>query len=256
MKTFFFSKIGLVFGLVLILMFTSCQSDEFSETSVLEEDPEMAEDAEESDPTLRVNNSLIFPTTARPFGKSNEDWAIEFGKAVVSLDCEAIFKSQMLKLSDKVIAPFGSLESSNDEYTITRDQNIFLSPAFFFNDYPCPAEFDWEPAEGQSLEDFLKESAKEIMGGLEIKEITIDGNKIEDTDGYRLSTDLFHFTGNPELKECFDPCITGESQPAVIDGYFMMLKKLKVGKHTIVVKGEIPSEGFSFDWNLVLNVTK
>lgn len=256
MKIYFSPKIGLAFGLVSMLLFTSCQTDDFSEKYVVEVNPEMTEDAEESDPTLRVNNSLIFPTTAQPFGKSNEDWAIEFGKAVVALDCERVFKSQMLKLSEKVIAPFGSLESSNDEYTITKDQYVLLSPAFFFNDYPCPAEYEWEPAEGQSLVDFLKESAKEVMDAFEIIEVTIDGNEIEDTDRYRLSTDLFYFTGNLELKDCFDACITGEPQPALIDGYFMMLKKLKVGKHTIFVRGEIPSQEYSFDWNLVLNVTK
>lgn len=64
MKIYFSLKIGLAFGLVLFLLFTSFQTDDFSENSVVEVDPEMTEDAEESGPTLRVNNSLIFPTTA------------------------------------------------------------------------------------------------------------------------------------------------------------------------------------------------
>lgn len=46
MKNHFFLKIGLAFGLVSVLMFTSCQTDEFSEPSVLEEEPELTANAE------------------------------------------------------------------------------------------------------------------------------------------------------------------------------------------------------------------
>jgi len=255
MKTYFSFKIGLASVLVLMLLFTSCQPEEFSLTSVVEEDPAITKEAEASDPTLRINNSLLFPTTARLFGKCTEDWAIEFGKASMVLDCETAFQSQLLDLGNNVIAPYGILGSAVEEYTITKDQYVFLSPALILNDYPCPSEFEFEPADGQSLEDFLKETGKEFLDVLEITKVIINGNEIEDVNKYRLSSDLFYFTGNPDLATCFDPCITGESQPGIVDGYFMMLKKLKVGKHTITVKGEIPSEEYSFEWTIVLNVT-
>ncbi len=255
MKTYFSSKIGLAFGLVLMLMFTSCQSDEYIETSVVEEHPEMTEEGEESDPTLRLNNSLIFPTTARLFGKSSEEWAIELGKASVDFNCDNVLKPQMLSLSDKVIAPYGGLDDSTDEYTITKDQFVLISPAFFLNNYPCPAEFDWEPAQGQSLEDFLKEYAEEIINTIETVEVIFDGIAIQEVSKYRISTDLFYFIGNPALVECYDPCITGEPQPGLVDGYFMMFKKMKTGKHTIVLRGDIPSEEFTYESTIVLNVT-
>ncbi|REG82277.1 hypothetical protein C8N25_12223 [Algoriphagus antarcticus] len=118
----------------------------------------------------------------------------------------------MLTLSDKVMAPFSlSLENTSEEHTINKDQYVLLSPSAVLNDYPCPAEFEFEPAEGQSLEDFLKETATEYIDPFEKIEVYIDGIEIYELMKYRLSTDLFYFTGNPDLAECFDPCVTGAS---------------------------------------------
>lgn len=256
MKTYFSLKIGLTIGLVSVLMFTSCQNDEISEASLLVEEKvqEMTEEPEESDPTLRINTSVLFPTTAKLFGNSNEDWAIQLGKGSVALDCENALQPQLLRLTDKVVAPYGSLDKASVEYTITKDEFVFLSPAFFFNNYPCPAEYEWEPAEGQSLEEFLKEFAKEIIDAVETLEVYFDGIKVEEMNEYRLNTDLFYFTGNPELKECYDACIQGVPQPGLIDGYFMMFKKMKFGKHDIVIKGEVPSIDLVFEIKIILNV--
>lgn len=257
MKTYFSFQNVFAFGLVLMLLFTSCQTDEFTEPAVVIEEPTTTETVEETDPTLRINNSLVFPKTANMFGKSTAGWAIEFGKKVYSLNCETIFIEQMLNLGGKVVAPFGSsIGNSAVEYTITQDQHVLLSPAFFFNNYPCPAEYEWEPEEGQSLESFLRDYAKGIIDPIEKVEVFIDGTEIEDPMAYRLSTDLFYFKGNPALVECYDVCVTGEPQPGLIDGYFMMLKKLKVGRHEVLVRGEIPSQDFVYELNLVLTVVK
>ncbi|CAN5543888.1 hypothetical protein BH23BAC1_BH23BAC1_45890 [soil metagenome] len=254
MKKYFFLQIGLALGLVSGIMFSSCQTDEFSETAVLKEEPELTEDAEASDPTLRINNQVIFPVTAKLLGKSNEDWAIHLAKASVALDCENVSEAQLLKLTDKVVAPYGIVEDASASYTITKDQFVFLSPAFIFNYYGCPAEYEWEPAEGQSIEDFLKEFAKETMDGIKTLDVFFDGIQIVEVNEYRLNTDLFYFTGNPVLTDCYEPCITGVPQPGLVDGYFLMFKKMKKGKHTILIKGEVPSFDFTFQINIVLNV--
>jgi hypothetical protein len=39
-----------------------------------------------------------------------------------------------------------------------------------------------------------------------------------------------------------DPCITGSSQSADVDGFFMMFKPLQQGERTIVVQGPTPSD--------------
>lgn len=239
MKNHFFLKNGLAFGLVSVLMFTSCLSYEFSKPPFEEESG---------------NNSVLFPTNAKLFGKHNEDWAIRLAKASVALECNNISLAQLLNLTDKVVAPYGNVEDSSAEYTITKDQFVFLSPAFLFNYYECPAEDEWEPAEGQSIEDFLKDYANESIDAIETIEVFFDGIEIEEINKYRLNTELFYFQGNPDLTECYDPCITGESQPGLVDGYFLMFKKMKVGNHTIVIKGEVPSADITFEINIILNV--
>src|SRR5690606_10652039 len=193
MKNHYSLKIGLVFVLLSVLMFPSCLTFEFNEPPV-EEEP--------------GKNSIIFPTTARLFGKHNENWAIRLAKASVALDCENVSQAHLLNLTDKVVAPYGIVEDASAVYTITNDQFVFLSPAFIFNYYGCPPENEWEPAEGQSIEDFLKESAKENLDAVENIEVFFDGHQIEEVNKYRLNTGLFNFNGNPDLTGCYDPCIT------------------------------------------------
>jgi hypothetical protein len=48
---------------------------------------------------------------------------------------------------------------------------------------------------------------------------------------------LFSLTGDLSLQPVMDPCITGEPQQAIVDGFFMMFKPLDPGSHTIVVHG-------------------
>jgi hypothetical protein len=40
------------------------------------------------------------------------------------------------------------------------------------------------------------------------------------------SNDLCNITGAISLQPVLDPCITGSSQSAVVDGFFMMFKPL------------------------------
>jgi hypothetical protein len=256
MKKHFCLKIGRAFGLVSVLLFSSCQTEEISETFVLEEEPEITAYAEETDPTLRVNNQVLFPVTAKLFGKSNLDWAINVAKASVALDCENVNKSQLLKLTDKVVTPYGNLTDASAEYTITMEQFVFLPPSFIFNLHGCPAEYEWEPAGGQSIEEFLSEFAKKNIDAIETLDVYFDGIKIDEINKYRLNTGLFYFTGNSDLTECYEPCITGEPQPGLVDGYFLMFKKMKIGKHTIFIKGDIPSFDFTFEITILLNVIK
>ncbi len=105
MKNHFLLKIGPAFGLVSVLMFTSCLTHEFSP---VEEE-------------ASGNNSVLFPKNAKLFGKFNEDWAIHLAKASVALDCDNVSEAQLLNLTDKVVAPYGNVEDASAEYTITKD---------------------------------------------------------------------------------------------------------------------------------------
>jgi hypothetical protein len=76
------------------------------------------------------------------------------------------------------------------------------------------------------------------MDTVNLLDVSLDGALLKDILGYRYhSADLFHLTGDLSLQKVFDGCITGQPQPAVVDGFFLMFKPLAPGAHTIVVHG-------------------
>jgi len=83
------------------------------------------------------------------------------------------------------------------------------------------------------LQDFLTEGAKDLLDqtliGLEVE---VDGVPLQNLFSYRATSKLFDVTFDPSLK-FLDPCATGSAQPAVSDGYWIMLAPLSVGTHTI-----------------------
>jgi hypothetical protein len=121
--------------------------------------------------------------------------------------------------------------------TVPAGKSIFFPILAVVSDYPCPEPPPYQPAPGQSLEDFLKEGAKPLIDAVTELEVVVDGEPLENLFNYRAASDLFYFTAHPSFV-IFDPCITGTSQPGVTDGYWVMLKHLPVGTHTIHISGE------------------
>ncbi|HKD15422.1 MAG TPA: hypothetical protein VKE71_12885 [Candidatus Angelobacter sp.] len=122
--------------------------------------------------------------------------------------------------------------------TIPHQKAIFLDIGEDVNDFPCPASFNFNPAPGQSLFDFLIITDKPVMDSVNLLEVWLDGQPLHDILTYRfISDDLFLIKGDVSLQGPLDPCITGSRQPAIIDGFFLMFRPLDHGAHTIVVHG-------------------
>lgn len=180
------------------------------------------------------SNPRVIPPQAKPYGSSYEQWGIDFFTFVYSIPLESnpfvgagICDSDSPKRVNYLPAPFGS----TNHCTVEPGKALLLPAAVYLNDYPCP-DPAFEPAPGQSLEDFLKEGAAGIIDLITNIQIEVDGVLIENVERYRLSTDLFHFTSHPSLV-AIDPCVTGESQPAVVDGYFLMFTPFAPGEHVL-----------------------
>jgi hypothetical protein len=121
---------------------------------------------------------------------------------------------------------------------IPHQKSILLYIGAVVDEYPCPAFPDFQPAPGQSLYDFLIADAKFYMDTVNFLQVSLDGQQLHDVMDYRYhSDDLFSLTGDLSLQPVMDPCITGEPQQAIVDGFFMMFKPLAPGSHTIVVHG-------------------
>ena len=131
--------------------------------------------------------------------------------------------------------------------TIPHQKSLLLYIGAVVDTYPCPPEFGFEPAPGQSLFDFLRADAAFYLDTVDFLEVSLDGRTLNGFDGQTLnhdaryyryaSDDLFFITGDLSLRAGLDSCIVGSPQPAVLDGFFMMFKPLDPGQHTIVVHG-------------------
>lgn len=140
--------------------------------------------------------------------------------------------------------------------TFERSCNIpkgkaILSPITdFINDYPCPAPPVFEPAAGQTLEDFLISGVVPIIDGVTVHTAELDGKPLHE---HRITTGLFSFTGASDLV-ALDPCVTGSPQLGVSDGYFIFINPLPVGQHILHIHSELPAFGFSSDGTYHLNI--
>jgi hypothetical protein len=117
--------------------------------------------------------------------------------------------------------------------TIPSGTSLFFPLANVVVDYPCPAEFNFEPDPGESLEHFLQRFGNEFVPDLPDLFATIDGIPLTDLSSYKVTTSLFMFQADPGLSTIYDPCITGESQPGVSVGYWLWLPPLPPGEHTL-----------------------
>jgi hypothetical protein len=230
MKNLLFLFVAACFGTAAILMLSSCNKDEDKKSP----------------------NEVLYGPTENPFGKSVELWSQEYYGRIMLMNCDSVLVPQVISLDNNVSAFHFITQDLASDITISKNNALFISLSSIIYDYPCP-DTTFEPASGQSLEDFLKVSAKENMDGLVNLQTTYDGDTLQNLSDYRISTGLFNFTGNPTLSGCWDPCITGQSQPGVIDGYIVLFKKMPVGIHTITMHGEWPS--FQYIYDVTLNVT-
>ena len=88
-------------------------------------------------------------------------------------------------------------------------------------------------------------------------EVEVDGVALQDLFDYRATSRLFTFTGDLSLGDgVWDSCLTGSPQPAVSDGYWIMLTPLSVGNHTIHLRGKEVFPGpFVFDTEVTYDLT-
>ena len=147
-----------------------------------------------------------------------------------------------------IAGPLGS--SYTRSITIPSGTTI-LNPLFnYLNDYPCPGP-PFEPAPGQSLEDFLQAGAAPIIDACTVHDADIDGSPL---DVQRVSAGLFAFTAAADIVT-LDPCATGSPQLGISDGWWSVLDPLSVGQHVLHVHTEVPAFGLVTDGTFNITVT-
>lgn len=187
------------------------------------------------------SHHLAFGPDAHPYGRSLTAWSKDWWRWELSIpternpsldttgeDCDEGQQGKVWYLG----SIFGSGEITRT-CTIPRHKALFINLSGILNDYPCP-DPNFQPAPGQSLEDFLTEGVRAVVELVNSLTLTVDGRTVGRLFDRRYTSRLFIFKGDPSLKTSIDGCITGDRQPAVSDGYYVMLKPLSRGTHTVV----------------------
>jgi hypothetical protein len=204
----------------------------------------MSTDREGKDHAQRSPRVFVYPRDARVDGKTTLGWIPEFWRYIFSLPASE--NPELVDSADCGVGQTGPVffipGEQHDVYTrscTVPARTPVLWPIWsLFNDYPCP-DPTFQPAPGQSLEDFLAQGARAFDDAVKNLAATIDGRSI-DLSNVRYTTGLVTFTGDPSLTATLDSCVTGSQQVGVADGWFVLFR-LSSGDHTLVVTATAPS---------------
>ena len=190
------------------------------------------------------DESKVFLPTERPYDKSYSEWTALWLQEFMTFNCTDNpwlnqAKNKVFYESGPVYFMAGISEvGGTANVTVPQGKAILFPLVNFLNDYPCP-DSSFQPGPNQTMAEFLTKGAVDLMALVSAQSVTVDGVAIANVPDYLFTTDLFYFTANAALTACFDPCITGTSQPGVGSGNYVMLKPLSKGTHTVHYHMEI-----------------
>jgi len=215
-----------------------------TESSTGSDSAAMTADHESSGHGHHGPRAFIYPRHARVHGKTTLGWGPEFWRYIFSVPASQ--NPELVDSADCGVGQTGPVffipGEQHDVYTrscTVPARTPVLWPIWsLFNDYPCP-DPTFQPAPGQSLEDFLAQGARAFDDAVKNLAATIDGKPV-DLSKVRYTTGLVSFTGDPSLTATLDGCVTGSQQVGVADGWFVLLR-LSAGDHTLVVTATAPS---------------
>lgn len=230
-----------------------------------------------------ADNRIIPPSSldALPDHKTYEQWSIAWWQWVMTVPFSMNPITQMGNKVDCRIFqdPFShvffltgtSNFADTRSCTVPAGKPIFFPVVNLLNDYPCP-NGPFQPGPGQSLEQFLTigyrgsvlpNGARPLVDGNTVDNAgnlgaTLDGVPLAPTSIvpppaesiYRATSPLFLFRADRSLNQ-YDPCVTGGIQPAVSDGYWIMLAPLSPGIHHLDIKQPVSgSTGVTITYQL------
>jgi hypothetical protein len=202
----------------------------------------------------------VLPADSLPYGKSYAEWSAEHWKWIYSLpvDQHPLFDTADASRGQ----PFGHVWFLGGTYTATPDangnidavatRNITIPPgtALFF---PI-TDVEASVLEGNgTTEAELRATARYLESHAQNMTCSIDGQVVQQLDGYRVQSPLFTIGPVPDnnvFQATGVPAPAGTTTPSVSDGVFVMLAPLSVGRHTIHFSGSLvftaAQDGFDF----------
>jgi hypothetical protein len=179
---------------------------------------------------------ILYERVTHPFGKSWEEWAAIWCEWLLSIS----------KQNNPALDVTGEYCSVNQN-----NENVWFLAGTFGNITPVirkctvPAGkailFPILEKEDSLIEDLdlkteeeLKWRSREATNRLVLMEATIDGEKVNRIENYRVQSEVFDLTFPDDNVYNVKPGLTR----SVCDGYWLFIKPLRPGKHHIYFKGE------------------
>ncbi|HEX5111211.1 MAG TPA: hypothetical protein VFV79_00075 [Saprospiraceae bacterium] len=215
------------------------------------------------DPSIHFNHNayelhqvfefpIAFMSGEAPFGRTFSEWCKAWVKKVYTQPCadhpmlSNETEESVNEEEGPVVFLFGSVGNTvKRRISISKEKGIFFPVINYVVTYPCPYA-GFKPAPGQPLSAFLLQTAADIVNQGTHMTVTLDGMRLTDLGPFRVTTDIFYLEALPELT-CLDNCVTGELQPVLTDGYWVMLRPLSPGKHVLQYKGSYTKLGWVVD---------
>ena len=190
-------------------------------------------------------NSRVYPTTAKPFGKSYPEWSAQWWQWALSLPVEGHpfndpgFDCNSANNGQSGPVWFLGLSALQDPI-VERSCTIPAGTAVLFGvNTECSSletpDFDPDFGFGAPTEAAQRECAKFWADHIVVSSIfcTIDGKAVANIGSFRFVSPQFTFTApTPWISGT-----TGGTGTSVSDGYFLMLKPLSIGTHTLSCGG-------------------
>jgi hypothetical protein len=237
-------------ALLALTLILSCQKED----AVAPGDPAVE--------TRANNNSYAFPKTAHPYGKSITAWTQDWWAYMFSYDCDEfpIFDEDGSNAVPSTNGPVIFLPGNfggETERTITVPHGkalLFPIVNTIWVYHPCyqiPEE-DAAFANG-TLEELFLSQINPVLDDATLS-VTLNGYSFTNLSQYRFTSGFYNFVPNPDLTNCFgDPCLAETDLMWLTAGYWIMLKPLQYGQHTLNFSGGFPAFGFELD--VTYNIT-
>lgn len=205
----------------------------------------------------------VFSPESRPFDKPFKEWSAEWWQFVLSIPTTVNPLADQSG-QDCMVGQHGPvwfLVGTFGQPTAVRICSIPAGKALFFP-IVNSVNLDTRNACGQGPEPLLvrdlRAASAAFADGATNLAVDIDGERIKQLQHrFRVRSAVFELTVPAD--NLFNPfCPNGLPArtyfPAVDDGFYVMLKPLEVGTHTLHLHGEVPSQGFSVDVTYYLNI--
>ena len=211
--------------------------------------------AQDGSPSFR--DPRVFPPASLPFGKSYGEWGAAWWQWVNAIPApdNPLLDETGEKCMVGQHGPVWFLTGVNNiSGTVTRHCAVPEGTALFFPILNIESAIGLDPF--PSVRE-LRDSNTAIMDLATDLLTELDGIPIRSVDLLRFTSPLFSLTLPPDslIQAQGNPAgVPGTYFPAADEGFYVMLKPLSVGPHTLRIHGEVPSFGFVLDVTYHLTV--